>query len=1239
VRLGLLAAWTISSLHAENVFVFPAFSGSTTETVTVYNGTPLASVGTFTATPDVFKVLAKPTNLPAEVKYYVLARGSSNIVVLNNQFQPVGTPLNAGQQVIDAVMTPDGKFLYVLAGSNLRVYDTATDQPIQLQQAITFFNPETMAVSPNSKTLYVHSSVGQSVQAVDVDSNRLLGPENRISLPLTTTTSITIGPDGLLYISAEDKVLVYDTLRTLGPDAFVRQFPIPSGSGSLKAKVGRMNFTPDGTRALAVNLSPQSGHTMFYILLDPANTRVAALSNSDASFTGAVFDSVAVTSNERAYVVAGATSFQPRKLYRASLPTTLDASGRLPFPELAEAEFGSLGTVAATSGLTTSGESPAARRLYVNAPLSLAPGAAPGTPNRVYEVDLAPSIPNVRTTLTVGFVPSLVGYAGPSYTLAGGFAPSAVLRYVPTVTDLPFSVRSFPMGIRVVDGAGRPLFNIPVTFTITGGPATLNGTGTLFTNRDGFVHTSITTGTTAGDVTVSVGVQGSGLTSAFNFKVSATPGGGTGGGGTGGGGTGGGGTGSGKIVLLEGEGVVIREGDFSDLKFRDAAAGDGRTKIRVLDAADRPVANAIVTWSVVSGGGRWVEGSPGETQERVTTVTDANGETSNVFIAPGTGTASTNAFVQTVASASTSSASTEIHFITIPAFSDNNPTPFPSFEFLAPRNDPLSIVGKAGTVIKDAIQVRFTSAGGNFGTPIPNVGVHINARSANPNTGPSAVCDPRPVAVSNEQAVATCDLRLLGKSGTATVRVRLGGYAERLLNLQVEPGDPGAMRIVNGDNQTGRPGDRALANLIVEVGDGGGNTLPGAGVRWEVITGNATLDNTTTTTDGTGRAFNGIRFGNTPGTIQVRATALSGTRPSVTFNFRVTVVVSGLAAAGGNSQTTFINTAFGQPLAVRVTDAQNSAVSGAVVTYTLVSGSATLSAPTATTGADGVAQVTVRAGDRPGPIVIQASAQGITQLITFNLSSQLPGPQINRLDFFNTASQARGAVVPGGIYTIAGSGIAPDLKGCTVANSVVGALPTRLAGVEVQFGTFLAPIFNVCNDSGRETVSVQVPFELTGQSSVNVTVRVGAGSSVINGVEVTSLQPGVFETADGQGRRFAVALRPDGSYVTPDNPARYGEIIRVYMTGAGQVNPAARTGVTGVPNQLLTPLPVVGINDSGVRVVSATYAVGLVGVYEVAFEIPQGTATGPARSLGVIMARPNGEFVFPGNSPTIAIQP
>jgi uncharacterized protein (TIGR03437 family) len=325
---------------------------------------------------------------------------------------------------------------------------------------------------------------------------------------------------------------------------------------------------------------------------------------------------------------------------------------------------------------------------------------------------------------------------------------------------------------------------------------------------------------------------------------------------------------------------------------------------------------------------------------------------------------------------------------------------------------------------------------------------------------------------------------------------------------------------------------------------------------------------------------------------------------------------------------------------VRVTVTRNLPVPGQTVSYVVASGSGILSSSTQVTDANGFASVTARAGANAGPIIINATVQGLAgRTVTFTLTAQLPGPVINSLDFYNAASNERGAIVPGGLYTIAGTGIAPDLRGCIEGVAIIGLIPTRVNNVEVQFGSSLAPVLSVCNINGRETVTVQVPFELAAGGEVAVTVRVGGGSSVINGVRVIDLQPGVFETTDTQGRRYAVALRPNGSFVTPENPARYGEIIRAFITGAGQANPLAQTGVTGFAGQTLVAPAVVGINDAGARLVSATYAIGVVGIYEIAVEITPGTATGPARPLGILLARPNGSLVFPGNAPNISIAP
>jgi len=109
-----------------------------------------------------------------------------------------------------------------------------------------------------------------------------------------------------------------------------------------------------------------------------------------------------------------------------------------------------------------------------------------------------------------------------------------------------------------------------------------------------------------------------------------------------------------------------------------------------------------------------------------------------------------------------------------------------------------------------------------------------------------------------------------------------------------------------------------------------------------------------------------------------------------------------------------------------------------------------------------------------------------------------------------------------------------------------------------------------------------------------------------------------------------VLARPDGTFVTPQNPARRGEQIRIYVTGLGPVLPLASTNQPGVPGQAVYYPVSVGVNNAGVRVVSAEYAVNLLGVYVMAIEIPTDAPMGADVSLVL------GVETVPGQTPVYA---
>jgi uncharacterized protein (TIGR03437 family) len=93
----------------------------------------------------------------------------------------------------------------------------------------------------------------------------------------------------------------------------------------------------------------------------------------------------------------------------------------------------------------------------------------------------------------------------------------------------------------------------------------------------------------------------------------------------------------------------------------------------------------------------------------------------------------------------------------------------------------------------------------------------------------------------------------------------------------------------------------------------------------------------------------------------------------------------------------------------------------------------------------------------------------------------------------------------------------------------------------------------------------------------------------------------------------------------------------MYVTGVGNLLvPAVGTNSPGFPDtdSTLADLSgvVVGVNNAGVRVVSVRYARDLIGVYEVAFQVPSDVQAGDNIPLAIAI---NGVF---GNSTLVAIQ-
>ena len=106
--------------------------------------------------------------------------------------------------------------------------------------------------------------------------------------------------------------------------------------------------------------------------------------------------------------------------------------------------------------------------------------------------------------------------------------------------------------------------------------------------------------------------------------------------------------------------------------------------------------------------------------------------------------------------------------------------------------------------------------------------------------------------------------------------------------------------------------------------------------------------------------------------------------------------------------------------------------------------------------------------------------------------------------------------------------------------------------------------------------------------------------------------PGIFQNPGSDKKLRAVVVRPDGSFANKENPARRGETVHLFVTGLGPVNPMIGTNQIGIPDtdSIVTDSLIVGVNNAGVAVTSAKYARDLVGIYDVAFVVPNDAPTG-----------------------------
>ena len=213
---------------------------------------------------------------------------------------------------------------------------------------------------------------------------------------------------------------------------------------------------------------------------------------------------------------------------------------------------------------------------------------------------------------------------------------------------------------------------------------------------------------------------------------------------------------------------------------------------------------------------------------------------------------------------------------------------------------------------------------------------------------------------------------------------------------------PHSLTKVSGDGQEGPASTQLAAPFVVSVLDQDGAAIAGAVVTFSVTAGGGTLSSTTdansctiasstssTTaiTDTNGRAATRLTLGSEPGTNTVSATVEGLEAETFTATATEQATPHSLTKVCGDDQEGTAGILLDEPFVVSVSDEDDAAMAGVVVTFSVTAGGGTLSSTTATTDANGRAATRLTLGSEPGTNTVSATVEGLVP-VTFTATGQ-----------------------------------------------------------------------------------------------------------------------------------------------------------------------------------------------------------------------------------------------------------
>jgi uncharacterized protein (TIGR03437 family) len=248
--------------------------------------------------------------------------------------------------------------------------------------------------------------------------------------------------------------------------------------------------------------------------------------------------------------------------------------------------------------------------------------------------------------------------------------------------------------------------------------------------------------------------------------------------------------------------------------------------------------------------------------------------------------------------------------------------------------------------------------------------------------------------------------------------------------------------------------------------------------------------------------------------------------------------------------------------------------------------------------------------------IVVLSTSGITVLPP-NYDALVAAPFISNVV---SAADLTSPVAPGGLMSVLGTNLSA----------------TNLATNEIPLPTALNDSCLIVNGQPVHIMYVsptQVNAQMPAQAVGNVAITMHTPGGVSNTFFLTVLPgaPAVFHSAtSGDLTNIPTVVRfSNGLVVTSTNPVHRGDILTIYLTGLGAVNPPVADGVPAPSNPLSTTVvtPSVAIGGSDCPVLFSGLVPGYVGLYVINIRVPTSTPQG----LSVPLTISQGGFSYSQN--------